>query len=214
MKAPEAETELNCNLSILERVANDDQSAVEDCVKTYGNLVWKIARKYTNNNEDAEDVVQEIFTSIWLNAHRFDAAKSPESAFICLLAKRRAIDIFRKHRHQLSETELSETTVATDAKRDDHKNILLAMDLKTIRQALGKLSATENEMIRLSVYGWNSHNEIAERLNVPLGTVKSKIRRGVSKIKKTVGKPFLTEMRKAYYGSIGFVINSIYFSMF
>lgn len=200
MQAPSIAADLNGRLTILERIADGEKSAVEECIRTYGNLVWKIARKYSKNVEDVEDVAQEIFTSIWLNAHRFDAAKSPEPAFICLLAQRKAIDLFRKHRRQSSETELSEAANLSTVKRNEYENVLLGLDLKAVKIALKMLPNVENEMIKLVIFGGNSHTEIAERLELPLGTVKSKIRRGINKMKKNVGEPFLTNLRNAYYG--------------
>lgn len=199
MQAPNVESDLSGRLTVLERIADGETSAVEECIRTYSGLVWKIARKHSRNNEDAEDVVQEIFTSLWMNAERFDRTKSPEIAFVCLIAQRKAIDVFRKQRHHLSEIELSEAEISPNPKDSDYKNVLLGLDLKTIRQALKKLPSAENEMIKLSVYGGSSHSEIAESLNLPLGTVKSKIRRGISKIKTIVGEPVLTDLRKAYY---------------
>lgn len=200
MQAPSIAVDLNGRLTILERIAAGETSAVEECIRAYSGLVWKIARKHSRNIEDAEDAVQEIFTSVWMNAHRFDAAKSPEIAFVCLLAQRKAIDLFRKHRHHFSEIELSEAVNSPNAKNNDHRNVMLGLDLKTIKQALRKLPAAENEMIKLSIYGGNSHNEIAAGMGLPLGTVKSKIRRGINKIRTAVGEPFLTDLRKAYYG--------------
>ena len=60
--------------AILNRIATGDQTAVQDCLKTYGGLVWSLARRMLRNSEDAKDVVQEIFVDIWKNAERFDAS--------------------------------------------------------------------------------------------------------------------------------------------
>lgn len=214
MQAPSIAIEPKGDLTILERIAAGEKAAVEECIRTYNGLVWKIARKHSGNLEDAEDTVQEIFTSIWMNAHRFDASKSPETAFICLLAKRKSIDLFRKHRSRSSETELTEIENASKAKSSDYGNVILGMDLKTIKRALKNLPAAESEMIRLSVFGGNSHTEIAEQLELPLGTVKSKIRRGLNKIRNSVGETFLANMRKAYYGGVVTIINSLFFGAF
>ncbi len=87
-------------LSILQRIAKKDKMAVEECFDKYGGLVWSIAKKFTNSREDAEDAVQDIFIDIWKYAGRFDAAKSAESSFIVLLARRRLIDRLRKFNRQ------------------------------------------------------------------------------------------------------------------
>lgn len=200
MQAPSTENDPHGRLTILERIAAGEKSAVEECIKTYGGLVWKIARKHAFNNEDAEDAVQEIFTSIWMNAHRFDAEKSPESAFVCLLAKRKSIDLFRKHRRERQETELVETGGADKHAHDGHRNVLLNMDLKPVVEALRNLPEKENELIKSSIFNGNSHQEIADIFQIPLGTVKSKIRRGINKIRSNVGEPFLTDLHESYFG--------------
>lgn len=200
MQAPSIEAELKGSLSILERITGGDKSAVEECIGAYSGLVWKIARKYSRSNEDIEDAVQEIFLTIWMNAHRFDPAKSPETAFICLLAQRKAIDLLRRNKSRFSEIELPESGELPNEKHLDYKNVFLNLDLQKIKSAFKNLSASENELLRLSVYEGNSHTEIAEIVGMPLGTVKSKIRRGLGKVKASVGKPFLADLYKAYYG--------------
>ena len=67
--------------AILQRIAKGDKSAVQDCLDAYGGLVWSIARKMLRNSDEAEDVVQEIFTDIWKNAARFDESKSSETTY-------------------------------------------------------------------------------------------------------------------------------------
>src|SRR5215212_9595046 len=88
------------NTSILQRIAGGDQTAVQDCLNQYGNLVWYLVKKFNGNAEDAEDAAQEIFIDIWRNAARFDAAKAPEAAFITMIARRRLIDRLRKHKRR------------------------------------------------------------------------------------------------------------------
>ena len=70
--------------AILNRIANGEESAVADCLKTYGGLVWSLARRMLRNPADAEDVVQEIFVDIWKNAERFDPAQSSETTFVAI----------------------------------------------------------------------------------------------------------------------------------
>ena len=75
------------NEAILNRIANGDQDAVQECLKTYGGLVWSLARRMLRNSDDAEDAVQEIFVDIWKNAGRFDPSQSSETTFIAMIAR-------------------------------------------------------------------------------------------------------------------------------
>ncbi len=78
-------------LTILQRVAPSDKSAIKDCIDTYGNFIWALARKFTASTEEAEAAAQEIFTDIWRYAERADKAQSAESILIALIARRRLI---------------------------------------------------------------------------------------------------------------------------
>ena len=79
------------SLTILQRLAEKDKTAVADCIDAYGNFIWALARKFTNSPEEAEAAVQEIFIDIWRYAERADQAQSPENLLIALIARRRLI---------------------------------------------------------------------------------------------------------------------------
>ena len=78
-------------LTILQRIADKDQTAVTDCVDTYGNFIWALARKFTHSRTEAETAVQEIFIDIWRYAERVDKTQSTENMLIALIARRRLV---------------------------------------------------------------------------------------------------------------------------
>jgi RNA polymerase sigma factor (sigma-70 family) len=173
------------NTSILQRIAEGDQSAVQDCLKQYGNLVWYLVRKFTGNAEDAEDAAQEIFIDIWRNAARFDAAKAPEAAFITMIARRRLIDQLRKRKRQSQFQPLEDFTFA--APTDAGSEMQIRLDARRASQIIDGLRPERKKVINLAIFGGLSHLEIAERTGMPLGTVKTHIRRGFQKVRKTFG---------------------------
>jgi RNA polymerase sigma factor (sigma-70 family) len=173
------------NTSILERIARGDQSAVEDCLKQYGNLVWYLVRKFTGNAEDAEDAAQEIFIDIWRNAGRFDAAKAPEAAFITMIARRRLIDHLRKRKRQSQFQSLED--FAFSAQTDASREMQVMLDAGRASQIIDGLRPERKKVINLAIFGGLSHLEIAERTGMPLGTVKTHIRRGFQKVRKSFG---------------------------
>lgn len=78
-------------LSIFQRIAEKDKTAAQDCVDTYGNFIWALAKKFTNSTEEAEVAVQEIFIDIWRYAEHGDKTQSAETILIALIARRRLI---------------------------------------------------------------------------------------------------------------------------
>lgn len=76
---------------ILQRIGETDKSAVQDCINTYGNLIWAFARRFTNSTEEAEEITLTIFNDIWNYAEQYDSAKCTEEKFVLKLAVRRLI---------------------------------------------------------------------------------------------------------------------------
>ena len=79
------------SLTMFQRIAKNDQTAIADCVDRYGNLIWALARKFTVSTEEAEIAAREIFTDIWQFAGRFDSTDLDEPIFITRIARRRLI---------------------------------------------------------------------------------------------------------------------------
>lgn len=173
------------SLNILKRISEGDNRAVNDCLDKYGKLVWSLARKFTRTREDAEDAVQEIFIDIWKYAARFDAAKSPEGAFVTLIARRRLIDRIRKSKTQ-PQTVLFESAWTNQAS-DADKKLQMRVEMKFVIEALEKLSLHEKQILQMAIYGGMTHSEIAKTVGLPLGTIKSQLRRGFQKIRNSIG---------------------------
>ena len=173
--------------TILQRVARADKTAFEECVNFYGDFVWGLARKFTKTREDAEDAVQEIFIDIWKNAARFDPVKSPESAFIWLIARRRLIDQLRRYT-RLPQNSFHENALVKMAS-DSHKKLQIYVEVKSAVDALNKLKPREKQVVRMAIYEGMSHGEIAESIGLPLGTVKSRMRQGLKKIRGSINLP-------------------------
>jgi RNA polymerase sigma-70 factor (ECF subfamily) len=79
-------------LAILHRVVGNDKSVIEDCIDTYGNVIWALAKRYTSSAEEAEKAVLQIFKDIWKNASQFDSAKGAEEKYILRIAVRHLIE--------------------------------------------------------------------------------------------------------------------------
>jgi RNA polymerase sigma-70 factor (ECF subfamily) len=171
--------------AILHRIANGDGDAVQECLKKYGGLVWSIARKMLRNSEEAEDAVQEIFVDIWKNAARFDEAKSSETTFIAMIARRRLIDKIRYSTRRISADSLDDVMLEPFTRAD--KEMEISLEAKEAAEAMRSLRPEQQQVLRLSIIQGMSHHEISEATGMPLGTVKTHARRGILQVREFLG---------------------------
>ena len=169
--------------SILFSLAREETGAFEKLVDQYGNLIWSIARRYLSNQTEAEDAVQEVFIAIWKSAGRFDPTKASEVTFVSMIARRRLIDHLRKiYRHK----NLEPIDDCFDDDALETKSILdKSADVQIISEAINQFAEEDKELLSLSIYQGYSHSEISKLMNIPLGTVKTKIRRNLIKLRET-----------------------------
>jgi RNA polymerase sigma-70 factor (ECF subfamily) len=170
--------------SILERVAAGDPRAVQECIKSYGDLVWSLARRFLRNDADAEDAVQDIFIDLWGSAARFDRNVASEVAFVSTIARRRLIDRLRQSTRRPGMDSLDDEEFG-----DSRQPVVLPMleeeaDVAVVERVLQGMPPEHCEILSLSLYEGYSHSEIAERLQIPLGTVKTRVRRGLIHVRE------------------------------
>lgn len=170
--------------SILQRIAAGDQIAVQECIDTYGNLIWSLARRYLRNSANAEDAVQDVFIDIWGSAARFDPGIASEVAFVSTIARRRFIDRLRHQTRQpgfdsLDDEETGDASQpAILAPMEDESEVAI------VERVLNQMEPDHRQILSLSLYEGYTHSEIAEQLDMPLGTVKTRIRRGLIYIRE------------------------------
>jgi RNA polymerase sigma-70 factor (ECF subfamily) len=170
--------------SILERIAAGDQAAVQDCIGTYGNLIWSLARRYLRNSANAEDAVQDIFIDLWGSSARFDRSVASEVAFVSTIARRRLIDRLRQQTRQPGFDSLDDEETgdmfqpSVLAPMEDESEVAI------VEKVLNTMEPEHRQILSLSLYEGYTHSEIADRLEMPLGTVKTRIRRGLIYIRE------------------------------
>ncbi len=170
---------------ILKKIAAGERSAVDECLKKYGGLVWALSRRMLRNQDDAEDAVQEIFLDIWKNAGKFDETQSSETTFIAMIARRRLIDRIRFSSRRISADALDDMT-AEPADRADRK-MQTTLEANDAVKALNSLRPEQQQVLQLSIVQGLSHQEIANRTGLPLGTVKTHARRGILQAREFLG---------------------------
>ena len=171
--------------TILQRIAAGDKTAVQECLSTYGGLVWSIARKLLRNSDDAEDAVQEIFVDVWKNAGRFDETQASETTFIAMIARRRVIDRIRHSTRRISADSLDDVLLEPFTRSD--QTMQMSVEANEAAKAMRTLRPEQQQVLRLSIIQGMSHQEISDATGMPLGTVKTHARRGLVQVRETLG---------------------------
>lgn len=168
--------------SPLLRVARGDPGAVAACIDEYGALVWSLARRLSPTPSDAEDAVQEIYLDLWRSAGRYEPSQGSDKVFIMTIARRRLIDRLRRNarRPEFGSLEELETLgFATPGTGGE-----TCVEAERAAAAVAQLRPEEQRLLELSVVQGLSHGEIAEHTQLPLGTVKTQIRRGLIRVRE------------------------------
>ncbi|NJD30912.1 MAG: sigma-70 family RNA polymerase sigma factor [Gammaproteobacteria bacterium] len=168
--------------SILERVARGDQKAVRECIDEFGGLVWAIARRMTRSRADAEDAVQEIFVDVWRSAARFDAAQGSEKVFVTTIARRRLIDRIRRGRMNSmmdGEESLEDLRFAEPGNGGE-----VRAEAEQAAKVVARLRPDQRKVLRMGLLEGMTHSEIASATGMPLGTVKTQMRRGLIQVRQ------------------------------
>ena len=168
--------------NLLQRVARGESACVSLILERYAGLVWSLARRASLNQSEAEDAVQEIFTDVWRSAARFDPAVASEPTFIAMIARRRLIDRRRREGRRIDERAGFDELPAFVT--PDDSSIDLSEDARLAIEAMQSLRPDQQNVLRLSVLQGMSHEKIAEATGLPLGTVKTHVRRGLIRIRE------------------------------
>jgi RNA polymerase sigma-70 factor (ECF subfamily) len=168
--------------SVLQRIASGEAAAVRECIDEYGALVWSLARRLSRTPSDAEDATQEIFLDIWRSASRFDASQGSDKVFIAMIARRRLIDRLRKTTNEppMDPVEVLESVVWSDPGTASE----ISLEAEQATRALQELRPEQRQVLELGLLHGLSQSEIATRLGMPLGTVKSFMRRGLIRLRE------------------------------
>lgn len=170
---------------LMQRIAMGDSRAVEQVIDQYGALVFTIARRFTRNPADAEDAVQEIFTDVWRSAHRFNPAAGTEKVFVTTIARRRLIDRLRRLPNRI-QTESSDGLDEHGFHTSD-RAAEISVDAARAAEVLASLRPEQRRVMELGLLHGLSHGDIVAATGMPLGTVKTFMRRGLIEVRRRLG---------------------------
>lgn len=163
--------------SIAQRFAEGDEAALREAFDAWGGLVLSLARRTLRSEADAEDVVQQTFVDAWRARETFDPGRGELPGWLVGIARRRSIDRLRASQRQPDPV----ADVAADEPAADE--IDAVADRLLVATAVAELPVAQRRVLELAFWHGCTHHDIAERLGLPLGTVKSHIRRGLERLR-------------------------------
>ena len=172
---------------LMQRLVYRDLRAFRTLYSRYANLVYSAAIRVVRDPQIAEDMVQEIFLRLWRKPESYAATRGRFATWLTSVTRNRAVDEIRsrnrRFRHETASPEEQEREFAGPENEDPAVRAELADQRRIIRIALDGLPPEQRETIELAYFGGLTQQEIAERLNQPLGTVKTRIRLGMQKLR-------------------------------
>ena len=172
--------------NLLRQAARGDDTSLAELHRRYHGVLLATALRVLNNMRDAEEVVQEAFVQIWEKASVFDASRGKPLTWAMTLTRNKAIDRLRRiqRRNRLHDDIEQETQIWERVAENNSSDEAVAHETQAIvRSAVIQLSDAQRRAIELAFFGGLTQNEIAEKLEEPLGTVKARIRRGMMKLR-------------------------------
>jgi RNA polymerase sigma factor (sigma-70 family) len=166
--------------------ARSENSALAELYDRYGRTAYGLAFRILRDQTLAEDAVQEAFLAVWRTASRFVPERGKASTWILTLVHRRAVDVVRREQRRRSESLDRAPEPAVEGVEED---AWLRLQRERVQAALRNLPDAQREALELAYYGGFSQSELAERLGQPLGTIKSRMFTGLSRMRELLGEP-------------------------
>ena len=182
---------------LISSVAAGDQAALAELYDKSGRVAFGLVLRVVGDPAVAEEVTLDVYTQVWRQAAAYDSSRGTPLAWLLTIARTRAIDRLRSGKQERQRSEPLESADSVKAASGDpEQSSALAEQQTIVREALSSLSSDQREVIELAYYQGLSQSEIASTLGQPLGTVKTRTRLGLIKLRETLG-PIL----KGSYGA-------------
>jgi RNA polymerase sigma factor (sigma-70 family) len=164
-------------------VARGDEHALAELYDRVGRIAYGLALRVLRDERLAEDAVQEAFLQVWRSAATYRAERAKASTWVLTLVHRRAVDLVRREERRQAEP-LTDESVLGPAPEQTEEAAWLRFERERVQAALAELPDVQREALELAYYGGFSQSELADRLGVPLGTIKSRMFAGLSRLRE------------------------------
>ncbi len=175
--------------AIVALVARGDEVALGELYDRFGRIAYGLALRVLRDDRLAEDAVQDAFLTVWRSATRFVPERSAARTWILTLVHRRAVDLVRREERRRTET-LEQATEQPSADSTDELT-WLRLERERVQTALRALPDQQREALELAYYGGFTQSELADRLGLPIGTIKSRMFNGLARLRDLLAEPTL-----------------------
>lgn len=171
----------------MERAARGDREAFAAIYDRFAPRVFGLVRRVLRDPAQSEEVTQEVFVEIWQSARRYDAAQGAVAGWLLTIAHRRAVDRVRSEqaaRTRDQQSLIDQPDLPKDVVSEQVEHLL---EHEQVRKALDQLTDLQREAIELAYFSGNTYREVSELLGVPLGTIKTRLRDGLIRLRDAMG---------------------------
>jgi RNA polymerase sigma-70 factor (ECF subfamily) len=177
--------------ALLSLVAASDDQALAELYDRFGGVAYGLALRILRDESLAQDAVQEAFLAVWRTADRFLAERAKASTWILTLVHRRAVDLVRRQERRRGEP--LESAPEAVASEQVEEQATIRFQRQVVQEALRRLPPEQREALELGYYAGLTQSELAERLGQPLGTIKSRMFTGLTRLKDLLAQAGLEE---------------------
>jgi RNA polymerase sigma-70 factor (ECF subfamily) len=177
--------------AVVALVARSDEVALGELYDRFGRIAYGLAVRVLRDPGLAEDAVQDAFLQIWRGAERYVPERAKASSWIMTLVHRRAVDLVRREERRRAEP-LPEQPTAAGAEGSAEDLAWLRFERERVQEALSRLPDQQREALELAYYGGFTQSELAERLGQPIGTIKSRMFAGLTRLRELLDAPHET----------------------
>ncbi|HEX4702683.1 MAG TPA: ECF RNA polymerase sigma factor SigK [Pseudonocardiaceae bacterium] len=172
---------------LLALVAKGDEGAFEQLYDVVAGPVFGVVRRVVRDAAQSEEVTQEVLVELWRTATRFDPALGGALNWALTLAHRRAVDRVRSAQAAANRDERVGAMSADRAFDEVAEAVAARLEHEQVRRCLSSLTGLQRESVMLAYYGGNTYREVAQLLNTPLGTIKTRLRDGLIRLRDCLG---------------------------
>jgi RNA polymerase sigma factor (sigma-70 family) len=166
---------------LLAALTTGDERALTDLYDRFGRVAYGLALRIVRDPALAQDAVQDAFLAAWRTAASFDSRRGKAQTWLLTLVHRRAVDIVRREERRRAEQLADDAPAAVATATEDEAS--LREQRRAVQAALARLPFEQREALELAYYGGLTQSELAERLGIPLGTVKSRVFAGLARLR-------------------------------